>query len=181
MDATPLFALVSRMALARRQTAVRTVAAKVQGVTEADLSRKARALWTVLSLILLKRTHCDCPLTATCEQVHEIKIDIIGIWKIDGTIARKLKAAKREIRVANSRGLESIRYFADRLGVTAPDVNGAVAGVDVVFLSIRLPAIAELPNSLLRGRRARSDRYRKRGNGPGIPLAHFAAAIHLSE
>jgi 8-hydroxy-5-deazaflavin:NADPH oxidoreductase len=79
-----------------------------------------------------------------------MKIGIIGIGNIGGTIARKLKAAGHEIRVANSRGPESVRRFADEIGATAADVNGAVDGVDVIFLSIPLPAIAELPNGLLK-------------------------------
>ena len=79
-----------------------------------------------------------------------MKIGIIGIGNIGGTIARKLKAAGHEIRVANSRGAESVRRFADEIGATAADVNGAVDGVDVIFLSIPLPAIAELPNGLLK-------------------------------
>jgi predicted dinucleotide-binding enzyme len=37
-----------------------------------------------------------------------MKIGIIGIGNIGGTIARKLKAAGHEIRIANSRGRESI-------------------------------------------------------------------------
>ena len=80
-----------------------------------------------------------------------MKIGIIGIGNIGGTIARKLKAAGHEIRVANSRGPESVRRFADEIGATAMDVNGAIAGVDVIFLSIPLPAMAELPNGLLEG------------------------------
>jgi predicted dinucleotide-binding enzyme len=79
-----------------------------------------------------------------------MKIGIIGIGNIGGTIARKLKAAGHEIRVANSRGPESVRRFADEIGATAADVNGAVDGVDVIFLSIPLPAVAELPNGLLK-------------------------------
>lgn len=84
------------------------------------------------------------------KQVHEMKIGIIGIGNIGGTIARKLKASGHEICVANSRGRESVRRFADEFGATAADVNGAVAGVDIIFLSIPLPAIAELPNGLLK-------------------------------
>jgi predicted dinucleotide-binding enzyme len=77
-----------------------------------------------------------------------MKVGIIGIGNIGGTIARKLKAAGHEIRVANSRGPESVRRFADEIGATAADVNRAVADVDVIFLSIPLPAMRELPKGL---------------------------------
>ena len=92
-----------------------------------------------------------------------MKIGIIGIGNIGGTIARKLKAAGHEIRVANSRGRESVRRFAGEIGATAADVNGAVAGVDVIFLSIPLPAMAELPKGAAQGGSGRcsSRRYQQ--------------------
>ena len=79
-----------------------------------------------------------------------MKIGIIGTGSIGGTIARKLKAAGHEIRVANSRGPEGVQDFADEIGATAVDVNGAVDNVDVTFLAIPLPAMAELPKGLWR-------------------------------
>ena len=77
-----------------------------------------------------------------------MKIGIIGIGSLGGTIARKLKAAGHEIRVANSRGPEGVQGFADEIGATAVDVNGAVDNVDVIFLAIPLPAMSELPKGL---------------------------------
>lgn len=79
-----------------------------------------------------------------------MKVGIIGTGNIGGTIARKLRAAGHEIRVANSRGLAGVQSFADEIGAMAVTVNGAVEGVDVIFLSIPLPAIAELPKGLLK-------------------------------
>lgn len=79
-----------------------------------------------------------------------MKIGIIGTGKIGGTIARKLKAAGHEIRLANSRGADSVRCFADEVGATAVDVQGAVNGVDAIVLSIPLPAMAELSKGLLK-------------------------------
>jgi predicted dinucleotide-binding enzyme len=77
-----------------------------------------------------------------------MEIGIIGIGSIGGTIARKLKAAGHEIRVAHSRGPEGVRGFADEIGATAVDVNGAVEGADVIILAIPLPAMAKLPAGL---------------------------------
>ena len=79
-----------------------------------------------------------------------MKVGIIGTGNIGGTLARKLKTAGHEIRVANSRGQEGAQKFADKIGAEAVDVNGAVDGADVIFLSIPLPAMAELPKELLR-------------------------------
>ncbi|HEY6288768.1 MAG TPA: NAD(P)-binding domain-containing protein [Nitrospiraceae bacterium] len=77
-----------------------------------------------------------------------MKVGIIGTGNIGGTIARKLKSAGHEIRVANSRRPEGVQGLADKIGATAVDVNGAVDGVDVIFLSIPLPAMAALPKGL---------------------------------
>ena len=79
-----------------------------------------------------------------------MKIGIIGTGNIGGTIARKLKAVGHEIRLANSRGPQSVQDFADEIGATAVDVNGAIDGLDVIFLSIPLPAMAELPKGLFK-------------------------------
>jgi predicted dinucleotide-binding enzyme len=78
-----------------------------------------------------------------------MKIGVIGTGNIGGTLARKLSAAGHDVRVANSRGLEGVRAFADEIGVTAVDTRGAVEGADVIVISIPFPAVAELPKGLV--------------------------------
>lgn len=80
-----------------------------------------------------------------------MKIGIIGTGNIGGTLARKLRDAGHDIRVANSRGIEGVRALAEELGVAPADVRGAVDGVDAVILSIPFPAIAKLPKDLFAG------------------------------
>lgn len=77
-----------------------------------------------------------------------MKIGIIGTGNIGRPLARELRAAGHDVRVANSRGVESVRAFAEEIGVTPADVRGAVEGVDVVILSIPFPAVADLPKDL---------------------------------
>src|SRR6516164_822463 len=77
-----------------------------------------------------------------------MKVGIIGTGNIGGTVARKLSAAGHDVRVANSRGLEGVRPFANEIGATACDIHGAVKGVDLVVISIPFPAVAELPKNL---------------------------------
>lgn len=77
-----------------------------------------------------------------------MKIGIIGTGNIGGTLARKLREAGHDIRVANSRGVEGVRQFADAVGAQPVDVRGAVENVDAVILSIPLPAISNLPADL---------------------------------
>jgi predicted dinucleotide-binding enzyme len=64
------------------------------------------------------------------------------------TLARKLSAARHDLRVANSRGLEGVRAFANEIGATAVDTRGAVKDVDLIVISIPFPAVAELPKDL---------------------------------
>ena len=77
-----------------------------------------------------------------------MKVGIIGIGNIGSTIARTLKAAGHEVRVANSRGVNGVRGFAEETGVEPVDIWGAVSAVDVIVLSIPLPALSTLPSDL---------------------------------
>jgi predicted dinucleotide-binding enzyme len=80
-----------------------------------------------------------------------MKIGIIGTGSIGGTLARKFRDAGHEVRVANSRGVEGVRAFADEIGAIPADVRGAVGGADLVVLSIPFPALAALPSDLFAG------------------------------
>lgn len=77
-----------------------------------------------------------------------MKIGIIGTGNIGATLARELKAAGHEIRVANSGGVSGVRAFAEEIGAEPVDVRGAVDGVDLIVLSIPLPALSALPSNL---------------------------------
>jgi predicted dinucleotide-binding enzyme len=59
-----------------------------------------------------------------------------------------LNAAGHDVLVANSRGREGVRAFANEIGATAVDTRGAVEGVDVVVISMPFAAVAELPKDL---------------------------------
>ena len=78
-----------------------------------------------------------------------MKIGVIGTGNIGGTLARKLSAAGHDVRVANSRGLEGVRAFADEISATAVDTRGAVKAVDLIVISIPFAAVAELPKDLV--------------------------------
>ncbi len=80
-----------------------------------------------------------------------MKIGILGIGNIGGTLARKLSAAGHEVRVANSKGAEAVRSFAQEIGATPVDARGAVEGAELVILSIPFPAVAKLPKDLFDG------------------------------
>lgn len=77
-----------------------------------------------------------------------MKIGVIGIGEIGGTLARKWGAAGHTVRVANSRGPDSAKQLADEIGAEATDIYGAVEGADVVLLSMPFPVAATLPKDL---------------------------------
>ncbi len=77
-----------------------------------------------------------------------MKIGIIGIGNIGSILARKLSANGHEVRVANSRGADAVKPFADEIGALAADAQGAAAGADVVILSVPFPEIRKLAGAL---------------------------------
>jgi predicted dinucleotide-binding enzyme len=77
-----------------------------------------------------------------------MKIGVIGIGEMGGTIARRLTGKGHSVRVANSRGPEAVKQFAHEIGADAADIYGAVEGADVVLLAMPFPAATKLPSDL---------------------------------
>ncbi|MEU2003367.1 NADPH-dependent F420 reductase [Rhodococcus sp. NPDC019627] len=76
-----------------------------------------------------------------------MKIGIIGVGHIGKTLSRKLGAAGHDVKVANSRGPQTIDAEVLVTGARAASAADAVKDVDVVILSIplnRLPEVAPL-------------------------------------
>ena len=67
-----------------------------------------------------------------------MKIGILGVGFIGETLVRKLSAAGHDVRVANSRGPETIRELAEDTGATAVTTAEALQDVDAIILSIPL-------------------------------------------
>lgn len=77
-----------------------------------------------------------------------MKIGVVGTGNIGGTLARKLTTAGHQVRVANSKGPNDVRPFADEIGAEAADIHGALDGVELVILATPLSAIAKFPKTL---------------------------------
>lgn len=77
-----------------------------------------------------------------------MKIGVIGIGQMGGTLARRWSANGHRVRVANSRGREAVRPFAAEIGAEAADPLEAVHGAEVVVLAMPFPAVARLPDDL---------------------------------
>jgi predicted dinucleotide-binding enzyme len=73
-----------------------------------------------------------------------MKIGMIGAGNIGATLARKLAASGHDVKLANSRGPDTIRELARDLGATAVSREEAVQHVDVVVLSLPFAAYAGL-------------------------------------
>nr|WP_261779951.1 NAD(P)-binding domain-containing protein [Paenibacillus xylanexedens] len=65
-----------------------------------------------------------------------MKIGILGAGTIGTTLARKLAAAGHDVKVANSRGPETIATEVLETGASAATAEDAVSNVDVVILSM---------------------------------------------
>src|SRR5688500_2151806 len=80
-------------------------------------------------------------------RTRSMKIGILGVGHIGKTLALRLSAAGHDVKVANSRGPETIEADVLATGARAVTTARAAEGVDVVILSIplnRLPPIAPL-------------------------------------
>ncbi len=77
-----------------------------------------------------------------------MKIGIVGIGAIGGTIARKLAGKDHYIKVANSRGKDAVKEFADEIGGYPSDLNEISDDVEVLILSVPYGAIGSIPKSV---------------------------------
>ncbi|WP_315831587.1 NADPH-dependent F420 reductase [Bradyrhizobium prioriisuperbiae] len=80
-----------------------------------------------------------------------MKIGIIGGGNIGATLARKLVASGHEVKLANSKGPDTIRDLAGEMGAIAVSKEEAVQDVAVIVLAIpfgRYPDLASLFNKV---------------------------------
>ena len=80
-----------------------------------------------------------------------MKIGIIGAGNIGGNLTRRLTAAGHEVRVANSRGPETLADLAAETGAQAVPVEQAAEGAEVVVVTIPQKAVPDLPAGVLSG------------------------------
>ena len=80
-----------------------------------------------------------------------MKIGIIGAGNIGGNLTRRLTALGHEVRVANSRGPETLADLAAETGATAVPVTEAARGAEVVVVTIPQKAVPDLPAGVLDG------------------------------
>jgi len=80
-----------------------------------------------------------------------MKIGIIGAGHIGGNLARRFVDLGHEVKIANSRGPETLTEVAVETGATAVPVPEAVRDVEVVIVTIPEKAVPSLPVDLFDG------------------------------
>ena len=77
-----------------------------------------------------------------------MNIGIIGAGHIGSTLTRRFRALGHDVRVANSRGPETLQSLATETGAKAVDVREAVRGRDLIVVTIPEKAVPKLPRDL---------------------------------
>jgi hypothetical protein len=80
-----------------------------------------------------------------------MKIGIIGAGNIGGNLTRRLTGLGHDVRVANSRGPETLADLAAETGAQAVTAAEAVEGRDLVIVTIPEVKIPDLPSGLFDG------------------------------
>ncbi len=80
-----------------------------------------------------------------------MKIGIIGAGNIGGNLTRRLTALGHEVRVANSRGPETLAGLAEETGATAVAATEAARGAELVVVTVPLNRVPDLPSGLFAG------------------------------
>jgi predicted dinucleotide-binding enzyme len=83
-----------------------------------------------------------------------MKIGIIGAGHIGGTLTRRLTSLGHEVRVANSRGPETLQALANETGATAATPADAVKDAELVIVTIPTKSVTELSREIFDTRAA---------------------------
>lgn len=83
----------------------------------------------------------------------KVRIGIIGAGNIGGNLTRRSTALGHEVRVANSRGPETLKDLAEETGAVAVTATEAADGADVVVVTVPQKAIPALGKGILDSRR----------------------------
>ena len=81
-----------------------------------------------------------------------MKIGVIGSGKIGATVAEKLAGAGHEVKIANSRGPDTLTDLASKIGATPATAEEAARFGDVVIEAIPLKAYDTLPADALKSK-----------------------------
>jgi 8-hydroxy-5-deazaflavin:NADPH oxidoreductase len=79
---------------------------------------------------------------------NNLKIGIIGVGKIGGTLVRQYSKAGHRVKMTNHSGIEKLKSLASETGASGVALADVVSDVDVVVISIPMVEIPKLPKQL---------------------------------
>ena len=80
-----------------------------------------------------------------------MNISVIGAGNIGGNLTRRLTALGHDVKVANSRGPETLAQLESESGATAVAADEAARGAEVIVVTIPERRIPDLPQDILAG------------------------------
>ncbi len=83
----------------------------------------------------------------------KVRIGIIGAGNIGGNLTRRSTALGHEVRVANSRGPETLKDLSEETGAVAVTATEAADGAGIVVVTVPQKAIPALGKGILDSRR----------------------------
>ena len=78
-----------------------------------------------------------------------MNIGIIGAGNIGSTLAKHLRRLGHRVRIANSRGPETLVEIANQTGAEPIQLHEAASGVDLLVVTIPMKSVLSLPKDLL--------------------------------
>ncbi|WP_317191681.1 NADPH-dependent F420 reductase [Hymenobacter negativus] len=82
---------------------------------------------------------------------HKMNIGIIGAGHIGSALAVRLTSLGHSVKIANSRGPETLGDVAQKTGATPVTAEEAAKGADLIVVTIPLKNIPDLPKDLFSG------------------------------
>src|SRR5258706_14801624 len=79
-----------------------------------------------------------------------MRIGIIGTGNIGGTLTRRLRNLGHDVKIANSRGPESLAGLAKETGAKPVTVDDAVRDRDLIIVTIPEKNVRDLPKGLFK-------------------------------
>ena len=76
-------------------------------------------------------------------------IGIVGAGQLGTVLAKRLVAVGHLVKIANSRGPDSLRDIARLTGASPVDIREVATGVDMLILAIPLGSVPALPKELV--------------------------------
>ena len=80
-----------------------------------------------------------------------MKIGIVGAGNIGSALAEALQDTDHEVRIANSRGPDTLTDLGERTGAIPVTVDQAAEVADIVVVTVPMIAVPDLPDDLLAG------------------------------